>query len=288
MRLVKQDRALEAAQLQERREAAADRLTASLEQALSAEESQLADLPNVDFRPSADDVVMILAGFPGSSEVRVWPDNALLYYPVISPVREPPSSLFVEAEKSEFLDHDYSRAVSILLPFSKAADPAVKAGAQLRLARDFRKAGNLESALKVYDEMARSSDQGVSLSGVPAGLAARRALCALLEELGRRTELQKEAQTLIDELRGKRWRLDRASYLYYRDQAAHWISQPPESDADQQALADTVIWLWENGEAIAVVERGSAGRRSIRLHGQRAAGKVRGLAPTLGRGKIGA
>src|SRR4030066_425204 len=79
VRLVQQDRALEATQLQERREAAADRLIASLEQVLSAEESQLADLPNLDFRPSAEDVVLILASSSGSSEVRVWPDNALLY-----------------------------------------------------------------------------------------------------------------------------------------------------------------------------------------------------------------
>ena len=267
VRLVKQDRALEATQLQERREAAADRLIASLEQVLSDEESKLADLPNVDFRPSADDVVLILAGSPGSSEVRVWPDNALLYYPVIPPRREAPSSLFAEAEKSEFLDHDYSRAVLDLLPFSKAGDPAVRIGAQLRLARNFRKAGNLESALKVYDEMAKSSDQGVSLSGVPAGLAARRARCVLLEELSRRAELQQQAQSLFADLRGRRWRLDRASYLYYRDQAAQWLSQEPGSDAEQQALADAVIWLWENRQAIADVERGSAGRRSFRLNG---------------------
>jgi signal transduction histidine kinase len=267
VRLVKQDRALEATQLQERREAAADRLIASLEQVLSDEESKLADLPNVDFHPSADDVVLILAGSSGSSEVRVWPDNALLYYPAIPPQREASSSLFADAEKSEFLDHDYSRAVLDLLPFSKAVDPAVRIGAQLRLARNLRKAGNLESALKIYDEMARSSDQGVSLSGVPAGLAARRALCSLLEELGRRAELQPEAQSLCDDLMGRRWRLDRASYLYYRDQAAQWLSQAPGSDAEQQALADAVIWLWENRQAIAGVERGSAGRRSFRLNG---------------------
>ena len=267
VRLVKQDRALEATQLQERREAAADRLIASLEQVLSDEESKLADLPNVDFRPSVYDVVLILAGSPGSSEVRVWPDNALLYYPLIPPGREAPSSLFTEAEKSEFLDHDYSRAVLDLLPFSKAGDPAVRTGAQLRLARNLRKAGDLESALKIYDEMARSPDHGVSFSGVPAGLAARRALCALLKELGRRAELQQEAQSLRDDLMGRRWRLDRASYLYYRDQAAQWLSQEPGSDAEQRALADAVIWLCENRQAIAGVERGSAGRRSFRLHG---------------------
>jgi signal transduction histidine kinase len=267
VRLVQQDRALEATQLQERREAAADRLIASLEQVLLEEESKLADLPNVAFRPSEDDVVLIFAGSPASSEVRVWPDNSLLYYPVIPSQREAPSSIFTAAEKSEFLDHDYSRAVLELRPLSKAGDPAVRAGAQLRLARNLRKAGDLDSALKIYDEMARSSDHGVSISGVPADLAARRARCLLLEELGRGAELQQEAQSLFNDLRGRRWHLDRASYLYYRGQAAQWLNQGLLSDAEQQALADTVIWVWENRRAIAGVERGSAGRRSLRFNG---------------------
>ncbi len=264
VRLVEQDRALEAKQLEERREAAADRLIASLEQALSEEERKLTVLPNVDFLPSEEDVVWIVAG---DSEVQVWPDNALLFYPVIPPGREAPARLYADAEKSEFLDHNYSRAIIELRPISKAGDPAVRIGAQLRLARNLRKAGDLDSALKVYEEMAKSSDHGVSLSGVPADLAARRARCILLEELGRRSELQQEAQSLCDDLRGRRWRLDRASYLYYRDQAARWLSQEPESDADQQALAEAVVWLWQSRQAIASVEKSSAGRRSFCLHG---------------------
>jgi signal transduction histidine kinase len=264
VRLVQQDRALEAQQLEERREAAADRLITSLEQLLSAEEERLADLPNVDFYPLEEDVVLIAAG---SSEVRVWPDNALLFYPVIPAGREASARLFADAEKSEFLYHNYSRAVIDLRPFSKAEDPAVRAGAQLRLARNLRKAGDLETALEIYNEMAMSSDHGVSISGVPADLAARRARCVLLEELGRQVELQQEAQTLYDDLRGRRWRLDRASYLYYHDQAARWLSQEPGLDAEQQALADAVVWLWQNRQAIANVERGSAGRRSFRSHG---------------------
>jgi signal transduction histidine kinase len=264
VRLVQQDRALEAQQLEERREAAADRLITSLEQLLSAEEERLADLPNVDFYPLEEDVVLIAAG---SSEVRVWPDNALLFYPVIPAGREASARLFADAEKSEFLYHNYSRAVIDLRPFSKAEDPAVRAGAQLRLARNLRKAGDLETALEIYNEMAMSSDHGVSISGVPADLAARRARCVLLEELGRQVELQQEAQTLYDDLRGRRWRLDRASYLYYHDQAARWLSQEPGLDAEQQALADAVVWLWQNRQAIANVERGSAARRSFRSHG---------------------
>ena len=155
---------------------------------------------------------------------------------MLAPGREAPARLFAEAEKSEFVDQDFGRAVRDLLPFSEAGDPAVRAGAQIRLARNLRKAGNLESALEIYDEMAASSDRGISISGVPADLAARRARCALLEELGRPGDLQKDAQILLDDLRTGRWRLDRASYLYYRDQAAHWLGREPGSDdVDRQA-----------------------------------------------------
>jgi len=264
VRLMQQDRALETQQLEERRQAAADRLIASLEQVLSAEERRLADLPNTDHRPPEAGLILIVAS---SSEVRIWPDHALLFYPVVPPGREASAGLYADAEKSEFLYHEYSRAVLELRPFTKAGDPAVKAGAQLRLARNLRKAGDLDSALKIYDELAKSYDYGIFVSGVPADLAARRARCTLLEELGRQAELQLEAQSLRDDLRGRRWRLDRASYVYYRDQAARWLGQEPESDAEQQALADAVVWLWQNRQAVANIDRDSAGRRSFRLHG---------------------
>ncbi len=270
VRLVQQDRTLEAQQLGERREAAADRLIAALEQVLSTEERRLADLPNVDFVPTTDDVVFIHAGSsgaPGSSEFGVWPADALLYYPVIPPGREAPARLYADAEKSEFLNNDYARAVVNLRPLARAEDPAIRIGAQLRLARNLRKAGDIDSALEIYAELAKSSDNGVSISGIPADLAARRARCVLLEELGRRLELQQEAQSLHDDLRGRRWRLDRSSYLYYRDQASRWLNRELAPDAEQLALADAVSWLWQNRQAIANVERGSAGRRSLRIEG---------------------
>jgi signal transduction histidine kinase len=183
------------------------------------------------------------------------------------PGREASARLFAGAERSEFLEHDYKRAIANLRPFSKADDPAVRAGAQFRLARNLRKAGNIESALEVYAELAKSSDREVSIMEVPADLVARRARCGLLAELGRREELQQEARSLDDDLRGRRWRLDRASYFYYREQAALWHGREPEPDAERLALADAVVWLWQNRQAIANVERGSAGRRSFRSHG---------------------
>ncbi|MBE0712632.1 MAG: hypothetical protein IH583_09630, partial [Candidatus Aminicenantes bacterium] len=158
VRLIKQDRALEAQQLRERREAAADRLTVSLEQVLSVEEERLADPASVDLPALADDVVLALVSRSGSPNLRVWPENGLLYYPVITPGRETPARLFAEAERSEFINQDFRRAIRDLLPFSRSEDPAIRAGAELRLARNFRKAGDREAALETYDEMAKSSD----------------------------------------------------------------------------------------------------------------------------------
>jgi signal transduction histidine kinase len=270
VRLLQQDRALEAQQLRERREAVADRMIVALEQALLAEERRLTDLPKVDFTLPADDGVLILSdssGSPGCSEFRVWPDNALLYYPVIPAGREAPARLYADVEKSEFLNHNYTRAITDLRPLTQAEDPAVRAGARLRLARNLRKAGDIDSALEAYTELAKPSNNGVSISGVPADLVARRARCVLLEELGRRAELEQEAQSLFDDLMERSWRLDRASFLYYRDQASRWLNREPEPDAEQQALANAVAWLWQNRQAIANVERDSSGRRSFRSHG---------------------
>jgi signal transduction histidine kinase len=267
VRLVRQDRALEAQQLRERREAAADRIIASLEQLLSTEERRLADLPNVEFVPQTDDVVLVFAGSSGSTEVRVWPDNSLLFYPVIPPGREAPARLFTEAERWEFLNHDYGRAVLSLRSLSRAEDPAVRIGAQLRLARNLRKAGDIDAALEIYADLAKSSDHGITISGVPSDLAARRTRCVLLEELARSSELRQEAQSLDDDLRGRRWRLDRASYLYYRDLACRWLNQEPAPDPEHQALADAVSWIWQNRQSIANFERGSAGCRSLRIQG---------------------
>ncbi|MBN1940272.1 MAG: hypothetical protein JW843_11850, partial [Candidatus Aminicenantes bacterium] len=267
VRLIEQDRALEAQQLRERREAAADRLTAALDQIILTEEERLADPASMDLPPSADAVALAVSGPSDARILRVWPEGGLLYYPDVNPGREAAVRLFTEAEKREFIDRDYSRAIRALLPLSRSGDPAVKAGARLRLARNYRKAGDLESALRIYAEMAGSSDGGISITGVPADLAARRAQCALLEELDRRAELRGSAQDLLDALMNGRWRLDRASYLFYRDQTARWLGQEPGAEAGRRALADAVAWLWENRRTTVASASGTARREFLRFQG---------------------
>jgi signal transduction histidine kinase len=262
VRLVQQDRALEARQLEERREAAADRIVAALEQILTLEEQRLNGSLISSFRPASPDA-LLLAG--GPNDIRVWPDNALLYYPFMPAGREASPGLYAAAETAEFLDRNYELAIRLLSVFSQSEDAAVQAGAHLRLARNLRKAGRGEAALGIYDEMIKASVPEVSISGVSADLVARRARCALLAELGRRKQLQEEAGRLNESLNNVRWRLDRETYLYYCSQIARWIELKP--DLGRQALAEAFTQLWRSRQSTRDTEPDAAGRRSLCLNG---------------------
>jgi len=264
VRLVRQDRALEAQQLEERREAAADRVVAALEQLLAAAEQRLAETEISDFSPAEKDALLFVAG---SGQIRVWPENALPYYPVMPAGREAPPRLYAAAESAEFLDRDHERALSLLRALLQTKDPAVRAGAHLRLARNLRKAGRREASLDIYGEMIKLSTPGISISGVPADLVARRARCVLLEELARPEQLQEEAEDLDEGLKSGKWRLDRESYLYYSGQVAQWIQPPPEPELTRHALAEAVAWLWQNRQSARDTEPDAAGRKSLNLDG---------------------
>jgi hypothetical protein len=85
VRLFQQDRALEAQRFEEQREAAADRIIVALDKILSEEERKLGGDLMANPVPTSKDYLLINVG---SGEVCVWPENALLYYPVMSPGRE--------------------------------------------------------------------------------------------------------------------------------------------------------------------------------------------------------
>lgn len=259
-RLLTQDRALEAQQLEERREAAADRVVAALEQALLAEGRRLANPWPADLA-AAEDLVVVSAGSAG---IKVWPEQAIPYYPVIPAGREAPPGTFARAERFEFLDREYQRAIAALRTLTSSTDAAVRAGAQLRLARNLRKAGRPEAALEVFGEMA---DTTAIVSGVPAELVARSARCLLLEELGRGEQLRQEARELRESLTSGRWLLERDAYVYYSGQVTRWLASESPAGDGREALAEAVCWLWEKTRAEDRMESASAGRQSLRFHG---------------------
>jgi signal transduction histidine kinase len=263
-RLARLDRVLEARQLEERRAAAADRIVASLGQVLLAEEGRLTDLSESAPFPPGSGAALLLAG---SSEIRVWPEHGLLYYPVAPAGREAPARLYAEAEKREFVDGDCRRAAAVLRVMADSADPAIRAGARFRLARNLRKAGDGETALDVYSGLIASPPAGISFAGVAVDLAARRARCVLLEDLGQDEALAREALSLDEGLQAGRWRLDRETYLFYRAETSRWLGRAPEEDEERLALAEAVLWLWQNRRVLAEVERGTSGRSVFRGHG---------------------
>ncbi len=133
-RLIEQDRALASRQFRERRESAADRLIAGLEQAVSATERRLDGEPTgVPIRPD-DDAVLVTLRPDG---IEVYP-RALLYGPVIPAGPAEPTEAFKRGEALEFRAQDHRGAAARYRVLATSPSPAVRAGALLRLARTLR------------------------------------------------------------------------------------------------------------------------------------------------------
>jgi signal transduction histidine kinase len=261
-RLVRQDRALEAQRLQDKRESAADRIAAALEQAVSADERSFLGLPGEAPHSGTAGLVLVVANASG---FRVLPETGLPYYPAAPPPPEADARVYHLADESEFRDRDFERAIAALRIHAASPDPAVRAGALLRLARNLRKAGRPKAALQIYGELAKLD--GAGLAGAPADLVARRARCVLLEELGPQEALREEAQALHDDLTAGRWRLERDTYRYYSGQARRWLGAGLQDVSEGEALAGAVEWLWQGWRSAQTVEPGSSGRRSLDQQG---------------------
>ncbi|MBE3133530.1 MAG: hypothetical protein IMZ55_08650 [Acidobacteria bacterium] len=234
-RLLNQDRALENQRIDERRERAADQVVASLQRALQTSELDLAQLR----APAAgDDALMVEFR---ASEVRAYPSGSLLFRPLASVQQDVSSNVYRKAETYEFQQRDYERAISALQPLTRSPDPSIRAGAFLRIARNQRKAGQFDPALRTYTELAAYGE--TSAGGLPAGLVARRARCDVLARLGRRQDLAREAAALYNLLRRGHWRLSQAAYDVHAEETAAWLGVDRDLEAPALALAEAVVWL---------------------------------------------
>jgi signal transduction histidine kinase len=266
LRLIQQDRVLESQQLEEKREMAADRAVASLEQLLTNEERKLTQQGLEDLSPSTDDFIKV---YWNRGEINTWPENHLLYYPFVPPGKETSSQLFQDAERAEFQDKDYNRAINLLGAFTRYKDSGVQAAAKLRLARNLIKAERYDEALTAYDELGRETAQSAhTVSGVPIELIARNARCALLSYREDFDRLQHEAKGLYQDLQGRRWRLDRSSYIYYVQQVTEWFDSEPESDLKSAAMAEAIAWLWDRIQGDGKVNPNETRRELLLVHEQ--------------------
>ncbi|MCU0251963.1 MAG: HAMP domain-containing histidine kinase [Vicinamibacterales bacterium] len=234
-RLLDQDRALEKQRIDERRERAADQVVASLQRTLQASELDLAQRR----APTAgDDALMVEFR---ASELLAYPSGSLLFRPQASVPQDVLPNVYRQAESYEFQRRDYERAIRAFQPLARSPDPTVRAGALLRIARNQRKAGQLDSALRTYSAL--TAYDKTSAGGLPAGLVARWARCDLLAGLGRRQDLAKEAADLYGLLQRGHWRLSQAEYDVVAEEAAAWLGVNRDSETPALALAEAVTWL---------------------------------------------
>ena len=160
------------------------------------------------------------------------------------PLPQTPSESFFDAEVLEEGGHE-DQALAIYRQRATSTDPAVRAGALVRVARVYRRRHGWEAAIAAYRTL--STITAVDLEGVPADLLARRGLCAMLREAGRREDLAREAHALALEFVGGRWSLDRSTWQWTAAELEEWtggpLSVPEEARAVSEAQ-DALLAAW--------------------------------------------
>ena len=258
-RLLEQDRALENQRIQERLEHTADSIAAAMDRRLSDLEEQL---PALAISLPAEFTNGGLIVIFHAQHIQAHPTGRLLYYPFLLLPKEAPDSSFMAGEVLEFQKQDYAGAIAVFAKQARSKDPATRAGALLRLARNLRKNRQLQEALAAYRQLAELDS--ITLGGVPAELLARQASCSVLEELRSSTELRRAAAALQEDLAHGRWQLDRASYQFYSKQVSRWFATEPDPRYKEAlALTAAVEWLWGQSQELQHDEAKSRGRSSL-------------------------
>jgi signal transduction histidine kinase len=274
-RLVEQDRALENQRTQERLDNAADLIAASLLRKFSESEHQFTSLlalsdPELAARASGlaeqgAGTALIIVFRPQA----VYTHPTLLYYPFLSAAKEPPATAFEAGEALEFQQRDFAKAIGVFRELSRSKDPAIRAGALLRLGRTLRKAQQPRTALDIYGEL---EQVGVTpVGGLPADLLARHARCVLLSELKRTADAKREAGALYADLHNGHWKLTRGVYHFYAQEVSRWYTPDAALQAHEQegvATAAAAELLWEDWQRIRRGEGLSAGHRSLWILGR--------------------
>ena len=215
--LLAQDRELERQRVLERLASAADLAGANLQKNLRETEERLATLAEADeasrsgavsaFSIGNDDAVVVVTTPAG-----LWSSPSLVFYPDQPDPIDTAATRFADAEQLELTARELP---VVLVRFQRlatgATDPAVRAGGWFRVARVARKLQQPRVALAAYDELSRL---GPALAaGRPANLVASLERCALLEQIGPPSDLQRAAAELQSQLKSGRWRLSRSQYV---------------------------------------------------------------------------
>jgi signal transduction histidine kinase len=249
-KLLDQDRALAATRAAERRQVSAEAVVASLDRSLAEAEHWLTG----DEPPEGSLRVTV-----SSLGLRVEPANRALWVPVPPAAPEAAEAPFAEAELLEF-SGPAGRALPVYEKMAQSGDPALRAGALLRLARMYRRTAHTGEALAAYRALAKV--RGIAINGMPADLLARRAACDLLEAAERKQELGRGATALAADFASGRWVLDGPNWTMAAEDLARWTGASLPIPADRKALSEAADWIWSEWRDRATLFSPS-GRRVI-------------------------
>ena len=256
-RLLQQDQQLAAQREAERRETAADLAVAALERRVASVDQDVAHLLAVGEPPKAAGDGALFFEF-ANGEIRTWPQGRLLYLPDLPASPEPAASIFTSAENLEFQKRDYLGAIAVLRPLTASADPAVRAAALARIARNYRNAARFRESRQSYRQLA--SLGGIRVAGMPAALAGALGQMAVFERQNDAVSLRETAAGLASDLHSGRWPMVPATYRYGMQEAARWAPEASREPPGARALTEAVERLWEEWRTGKVL---SAGRASL-------------------------
>jgi len=252
-RLLRQEQAVEAQRAQERLEQTADRIAATTREALAETGERLgawAISAPADIKP--DRGLLVIVNGNGLSAI---PAHRLLYDPSLPSETEVSSNAFAEAEVIEFQENDSTRAIDAYRRLVDSKDPSIRAGALMRIARVFRKAGRNQEARASYTQLAAIADAKVA--GVPAALVAQHAL-------GELSRSKPEAAALKADLTQARYRLTRGQFEFYWSEASRLASDSTPPPAESIALSEVITQGWDQ----LTREPGVRGQRTVWLASQ--------------------
>jgi signal transduction histidine kinase len=258
-KLLGQERAVEAQRSQERVEAVADRIAATVRGTLAETGDRLGSWESAQRTgPSSNQPSNQLSNQPSrqpssfpaaggillrlkENSLAATPAGQLLYYPFPSTESEADPTAFAEAEFLEFVQGQPNKALESYgrQANSPNASAAVRAGAMLRMARVLRNAGRLEESRIVYARLAVVT--AARVAGAPPDLVARHALCELSAQTASQHAAAHELQA--DLVRG-RWHLTRGQFQYYWAEASRLSGQNDQPPPDAIAFSEVAALVW--------------------------------------------
>lgn len=266
-KLLDQERAVEAQRAQDDLEQAAGRIAATMRGSLAETADHLSTWltsPPGGGEPK-DGVLLLING----SNLSTLPAGRLLYSPVPAPYPEAASVTFADGEALEFQQAQPEKALDWYRRLVDSKSPEMRAGALMRIARVFRKAGRDTEAVAAYQQLAGVS--AARVAGAPADLVGLHSLCELS---GRR----EEAAALLSDLRRGRWPLTRGQFEFYWTEAARLSGSAGTvpAEAAEWSVAADAAWgelmrdasqrgqttVWTGGHPLFLIWRGAAGRRA--------------------------